>query len=54
MLGAGIHDGDILVVDRSLEPRKGRVVITAVDGQLTEAFTKRIKTFLVLKINFVR
>ena len=35
MLGAGIHDGDILVVDRSLEPRKGKVVIAAVDGQLT-------------------
>ena len=24
MIGAGIHDGDLLVVDRSLEPRPGR------------------------------
>tara|TARA_B100000242_G_C43014944_1_gene471938 strand:+ start:512 stop:1078 length:567 start_codon:yes stop_codon:yes gene_type:complete len=49
MLGAGIHDGDILVVDRSLEPRKGRVVIAAVDGQLTvkRLQKKGSKTFLV-------
>ncbi len=46
---AGIHDGDILVVDRSLEPRKGKVVIAAVDGQLTvkRLQKKGSKTFLV-------
>ncbi len=35
MLGAGIHDGDLLVVDRSLEAVHNRVVIAAVDGELT-------------------
>ena len=40
MIGAGIHDGDILVVDRSLEPQQSRIVIAAVDGQLT---VKRLK-----------
>lgn len=35
MLGAGIHPGDILVVDRSLEAVPGRIVIVALDGQLT-------------------
>ena len=35
MLRAGIHPGDILVVDRSLEPRHGRIVIAAVEGRLT-------------------
>lgn len=35
MLGAGIHPGDLLVVDRSLEPAHGKVVIAAVDGELT-------------------
>ncbi len=35
MRAAGIHQGDILVVDRSLEPSSGRIVIAAVDGQLT-------------------
>jgi len=35
MLGAGIHPGDLLIVDRSLEPRDGAVVIAAIDGQMT-------------------
>lgn len=34
MLGAGIHDGDILVVDRALEAAHGRVVIAALDDEL--------------------
>lgn len=35
MLGAGIHSGDLLVVDRSLEPADNSVVIAIVDGELT-------------------
>ena len=35
MLGAGIHDGDLLVVDRSVEPTPGKVVIAALEGELT-------------------
>ena len=35
MTGAGIHDGDILIVDRSLEPESGSVVVAAVNGELT-------------------
>ncbi|MGE4194185.1 MAG: LexA family protein [Pseudodesulfovibrio sp.] len=35
MLGASIHHGDILVVDRSLPPRPGNVVIAQVDGEFT-------------------
>jgi len=35
MVDAGIHDGDVLVVDRSLEPADGRVVIAVLDGELT-------------------
>lgn len=35
MLGAGIHPGDILVVDRSLEATDGRIVIAVLDGELT-------------------
>lgn len=35
MLGDGIHDGDLLVVDRSLEPLPGRVIVIAVDGEPT-------------------
>ncbi len=35
MAGASIQPGDILVVDRALQPVSGRVVIAAVDGELT-------------------
>lgn len=35
MLGAGIHHNDILVVDRSLDPISGKVVIAVVNGELT-------------------
>ena len=31
----GILDGDLLVIDRSLAPEQGNVVIASVDGQLT-------------------
>ena len=40
MTGAGIHSGDILVVDRSEEPTDGKVVVAALDGELT---VKRIR-----------
>lgn len=35
MIGAGIHDGDLLVVDRSRPAVPGKVVIASVDGELT-------------------
>ena len=35
MIGAGIHSGDLLVVDRSLEPADKNVVVAVVDGELT-------------------
>jgi len=35
MIGAGIHHDDILVVDRSLEPVSGKVVIAVLNGELT-------------------
>jgi DNA polymerase V len=35
MLGAGIHPNDILVVDRSIEPTAGKIVICALNGELT-------------------
>jgi len=35
MINAGIHDGDILVVDRALEPKNNDIVIAVIDGELT-------------------
>jgi DNA polymerase V len=40
MINAGIYSGDILVVDRSLEPKDGNVIIAVVDGEL---LVKRMK-----------
>ena len=35
MIGEGIRDGDLLVVDRSLRPASGDVIIACVDGDFT-------------------
>lgn len=35
MIGIGIYDGDIIVVDRAITPEHGDVVLAAVDGELT-------------------
>jgi DNA polymerase V len=35
MIKAGIHDKDILIVDRSLEPVHGKIVIATLNGELT-------------------
>ena len=35
MTGAGIGNGDLLVVDRSRKPSHGDIVIAAIDGEFT-------------------
>ncbi|MGC4041146.1 MAG: translesion error-prone DNA polymerase V autoproteolytic subunit [Flavobacterium sp.] len=40
MTGAGIDDGDVMVIDRSLEPRDGKIAVCFIDGEFT---VKRIK-----------
>jgi DNA polymerase V len=35
MIGAGIYSGDVMVVDRSIDPKDGKIVIAAIDGHLT-------------------
>lgn len=49
MLGAGIHDGDLLVVDRAEEARPGRVVVVALDGELTVKRLVRERGRLLLR-----
>lgn len=41
MLGAGIHPNDILIVDRSIAPVSGKIVICALNGELV---VKRLKS----------
>lgn len=49
MVGVGIHDKDILIVDRSVQPTSGKVVIAAVNGELTvkKIIIEKGKAFLV-------
>ena len=35
MVGAGIHPGDLLVVDRAIHAQDGHVVVAEVNGELT-------------------
>jgi len=35
MEGAGIHNGDLLIVDRSIEAKSGHVIIAVLNGELT-------------------
>ncbi|MGZ3840012.1 MAG: LexA family protein [Flavisolibacter sp.] len=34
MSGAGIHRGDIVIVDRSLEAKNGKIIIALLDGEM--------------------
>ncbi|MCW3118907.1 MAG: umuD [Chitinophagaceae bacterium] len=48
MTDAGIHEGDVLIVDRSLKADSGKIVVGSVDGELmVRRFHKTFnKTFL--------
>lgn len=35
MIDAGVEEGDILVIDRSLEPQNGNMVVCFIDGEFT-------------------
>ena len=40
MQGAGLENGDLLIIDRSIEPSNNKIVVCFVDGEFT---VKRIK-----------
>ena len=48
MTGAGIESGDLLIVDRSLPATHGKIVIAALDGELTVKRLSRDKQTLRL------
>jgi DNA polymerase V len=48
MMGAGIFDGDLLVVDKSITPALGDIVIAVIDGELTvKRLAKRGETIIL-------
>ncbi len=40
LINAGINDGDLLIIDRSVEPSNGKIAVCYIDGEFT---AKRIK-----------
>lgn len=48
MKDAGIYSGDILVVDKALEPKDGSVIIAVIDGELTVKRLSKIQNKLFL------
>jgi DNA polymerase V len=52
MREAGIHSGDVLIVDRALTPSDGSVVIAVVNGELTvKRLSKRHGTLVLMPEN---
>ena len=35
MIGAGLDDGDLLIIDRSLSPENGKIAVCLIDGEFT-------------------
>ena len=48
MIGAGLEDGDLLVIDRSLYPENGKIAICLVDREFTIKRIKKEKNRLYL------
>tara|TARA_Y100000766_G_C18430496_1_gene376393 strand:- start:76 stop:507 length:432 start_codon:yes stop_codon:yes gene_type:complete len=49
MLGAGIDDGDLLVIDKSLSPENGKIAVCFIDGDFTVKRIIKEKGKLYLK-----
>ncbi|MFP5041152.1 LexA family protein [Parasediminibacterium sp. JCM 36343] len=42
MLGAGISNGDVLIVDRSIKAAPGKIIVAAVDGELLVRYYRQL------------
>ena len=49
MIGAGIHSGDILVVDRAEEPVDNKIVVAVVNGEFTVKRIRKVRGKLWLE-----
>ena len=49
MQDAGVYDGDILIIDKSLEPRNGDMAVCFIDGEFTIKYIKIEKDAVWLK-----
>ena len=52
MVGAGINDGDVLAVDRSMEAQHGDVVVACVEGEyMVKRLEKRVNSVALVAEN---
>ena len=50
MVGSGIYPGDLVIVDRSLKPRHGSVIVAVLDGELSiKILSIKSKNDIILK-----
>ena len=48
MIEAGLDDGDLIVIDRSLNPENGKIAVCFIDGEFTVKRIKKEKNKLFL------
>ena len=49
MNGAGIFDGDLLIIDRSIEPKNNHIVLAIVDTEFTVKRLSKQNETIILK-----
>lgn len=49
MINASINDGDLLVIDRSLEPKNNAIAVCYIDGEFTVKRIKKTKDKVILQ-----
>ena len=50
MIEAGIFEGDLLVVDRSLDPKNNDIIIAEIDGEFTvKRFVRKDEHSIILQ-----
>lgn len=49
MTGFGIHDGDLLIVDRAIKPSNGCIVVAVLDGDFTIKQISRLPEGILLR-----
>lgn len=49
MIGAGIHDGDMLIVERNANPSINSIVVAMIDGEFTVKYLRKDKQGMYLE-----
>ena len=47
MIGAGLDDGDLLIVDRSQNPEHNKIAVCFIDGEFTEGLKRFARRYAV-------